>query len=139
MGRPSNTTKKVAKRIKRTDCWIMTGSPIHGYGRLMICGKFYQAHRYFYEKMFGKISTGMTIDHLCRNTICCNPLHLEQVTVRENTLRGIGITAINAKKKNCAKCGGKYTLKKRKQGMFRMCVPCRNKWKRQYVASKSVQ
>jgi hypothetical protein len=28
------------------------------------------------------------IDHLCRETLCCNPEHLEAVTNRENTLRG---------------------------------------------------
>lgn len=31
---------------------------------------------------------GMTLDHLCRNTRCVRPSHLEEVTRPENTRRG---------------------------------------------------
>lgn len=44
----------------------------------------------------------MTVDHLCRNTSCVNPAHLEAVTNKENTLRGLTVTAINAQKTACA-------------------------------------
>ena len=39
------------------------------------------------------VAPGMVRDHLCRNTACVNPAHLEIVTSRENTLGGIGIDA----------------------------------------------
>lgn len=43
----------------------------------------------------------MVLDHLCRNTRCVNPKHLEAVTQKENILRGIGISAQNAVKTHC--------------------------------------
>ena len=36
----------------------------------------------------GKDTSGMDVDHLCRNHRCCNPRHLELVTHRENGYRG---------------------------------------------------
>ncbi len=49
----------------------------------------------------GQIPSGLTLDHLCRVRNCVNPAHLEPVTHRENTLRGDGVTAINARKTSC--------------------------------------
>jgi hypothetical protein len=43
----------------------------------------------------------MTIDHLCRRPLCCNPLHLEAVTMRENLMRGNGWSGRNARKTHC--------------------------------------
>lgn len=48
------------------------------------------AHRMMYEKYKGKIQDGLILDHLCRNTLCVNPDHLEAVTEAINTQRGIG-------------------------------------------------
>ena len=61
------------------------------------------AHRVSYEAFIGAIPVGMTIDHLCRNRKCVNPVHLEVVTIRENTLRGTGCSANNATKTHCPK------------------------------------
>ena len=49
------------------------------------------------------IADGLQIDHLCRVRCCVNPAHLEPVTPRENTLRGVGVTAKNAAKTHCSK------------------------------------
>lgn len=53
---------------------------------------------------------GMVLDHLCRNRNCLEPFHLELVTPKENTLRGKGPSAENARKENCPKCGGVYAV-----------------------------
>jgi len=47
------------------------------------------AHRLAYLHLVGDIPTGLELDHLCRNTLCVNPNHLEPVSHRENILRGM--------------------------------------------------
>lgn len=80
-------------------CWPWTKyvAP-NGYGR---AGRNQQAHRWVYEKIIGPIPEGLTLDHLCRNRSCVNPWHMEPVTMRENTLRGATIPAVNARKTHC--------------------------------------
>lgn len=63
-------------------------------------GKTY-AHRWAYEYFIGPIPDGLHLDHLCRNRRCVNPTHLEPVTVRENLLRGVGPSAMHARKTHC--------------------------------------
>ena len=45
------------------------------------------AHRVSYYLLVGNIPEGLELDHLCRNTSCVNPAHLEAVTRNENMLR----------------------------------------------------
>jgi hypothetical protein len=90
--------------INKDECIIWTGPTIttHGntYGRLK-GKKLILAHRFEYEKVYGKIHSDLVIDHLCRNGLCVNPKHLEAVSNKENILRGEGICAINARKTHC--------------------------------------
>jgi hypothetical protein len=72
-----------------------------GYGGTTHQGKRGQVHRIAYELINGPIPKGMTIDHLCRNRRCCNPEHLEAVTIKTNTMRGTSFSAKNAKKTHC--------------------------------------
>lgn len=58
-------------------------------------------HRFVYALTRGPIPDDKQIDHLCRNTKCANPAHVDLVTSRENTLRGVGPTAQNARKTHC--------------------------------------
>lgn len=71
-------------------CWFWTGSlGAKGYARFRNeHGKKVFVHRWAYELMVGPIPEGLTIDHLCRKTNCCNPEHLEPVTDLENIARG---------------------------------------------------
>jgi hypothetical protein len=72
-------------------CWIWSASLCgRGYGQFW-GGKasgIVMAHRFSYELHVGKIPPGLVIDHLCRNTKCVRPDHLEAVTYAENTRRG---------------------------------------------------
>lgn len=52
------------------------------------------AHRVMYELYRGPIPGGLELDHLCRNTRCINPDHLEPVTHAENVRRGDGAAAL---------------------------------------------
>lgn len=47
------------------------------------------AHRFAYERAHGAIPEGGVIDHLCRNTRCVNPQHMEVVSIGENVRRGV--------------------------------------------------
>lgn len=85
-------------------CWPWLGTQAgQGYGVFHPeRGKAVRAHRFAYEDAVGPIPEGKQLDHLCRNRICVNPSHLEPVTSKENTLRGIGPTALNAQKTHCS-------------------------------------
>ena len=73
-----------------TGCWVSSFKPINtGYTMVSVGpGRFKLAHRFTYEYYRGPIPDGLELDHLCRNRLCCNPLHLEPVTRRENIARG---------------------------------------------------
>ena len=85
-----------------SDCWMWKGAPRgDGYGAMRVRGQEWGIHRLVYTVMVGPIPDGLTIDHLCRRPLCVNPKHLEPVTKRENTLRGFGITAQEARRTQC--------------------------------------
>jgi HNH endonuclease len=75
-----------AKVDKSNDCWNWTGAKNRkGYGSFSKYGQYSpMAHRTSWMIMCGSIPTGLQLDHLCRNTSCVNPDHLEPVTSREN-------------------------------------------------------
>lgn len=76
-------------------CWIWEGSCgngggygwtsiwIHSEGRRQT--KW--THRLAWELLVGPIPAGMTLDHLCPNTRCMNPKHLDPCTRAENSRR----------------------------------------------------
>ena len=72
-----------------TGCWFWMGwESGNGYGKVWFEGSAKMAHRVVYELLVGPIPADLVVDHRCRNRSCCNPTHLEPVTVRENTRRG---------------------------------------------------
>jgi HNH endonuclease len=106
------------------DCWEWIGSRRrHGYGCLQIAGKQYLAHRVVYAVLVGDVPD-MTLDHLCRNTSCVNPDHLEPVPMTVNTQRGYGVTANNARKSACPK-GHDFDTHGYQQRKGRGCLTCR--------------
>lgn len=73
------------------ECWEWTGYKTKdGYGLLGAggrgAGNLY-AHRLAWERWRGVIPDGYEVDHLCFNTSCINPDHLEAVTPQENKSR----------------------------------------------------
>lgn len=79
------------KRMKMdidTGCWEWQKvRNSKGYGKVVIDGKNFQAHRKSYEHFVGPIPEGLEMDHLCSNPCCINPKHLEPVTQLENSNR----------------------------------------------------
>lgn len=111
-------------------CWNWTGSKNGiGYPVASINGVRKNCHRLFYEELVGNLPKELVIDHICRNISCVNPEHLEAVSNKENVLRGIGITAVNARKKFC-KRGHPFDSKNtriwydKKGRRARRCITC---------------
>lgn len=89
-------------RITESGCWEwIAGRSTFGYGITNYQRKQMKAHRASYLVFCGDVPEGLELDHLCRNRACINPAHLECVTSRENTLRGIGPAAMHAAKTHC--------------------------------------
>lgn len=73
-------------------CWIWQRSTNrNGYGMSWDCNqkRTRPAHCILYERHRQPIPEGMTVDHLCKVKCCINPDHLEVVTRRENSQRGM--------------------------------------------------
>lgn len=115
-------------------CWLWTGNKTSkGYGRILVKNsihKYVRAHRFSYELLVGELPSGLQLDHLCHNPGCVNPEHLQVVTSKENTLRGNGLAAKEAKLTHCPK-GHLYNLlntyfeKRNGKIIARRCRICR--------------
>ena len=68
-------------------CWIWLGGKSHGYGCIGINGSTFRLHRVSRIALVGDLTPGDEIDHLCRQTLCWNPDHLEPVSRSENMVR----------------------------------------------------
>lgn len=128
------------------DCWQWTGTITEnrrpGGGKRFLYGvlsistngsvKMVRAHRFSYELLIGPIPENLQLDHLCRNTLCVNPLHLEPVTNKENTDRGDAAEVNRALRLGQLYCrphghllaGSNLNAAALKRGL-RKCEPCR--------------
>lgn len=94
-----------------TACWLATCALRNGYGCARIGGRMVYLHRYMYITLIAPLppwrETGdpkidVELDHKrCQTRCCANAMHLEPVTGRINTLRGDGLSALNAVKTSC--------------------------------------
>lgn len=132
-------------RVDADGCWVWTGSCFGGnvgkngvrYGRISRDGKQIAVHRASYEAHVGPIPAGLVIDHLCRNTFCINPAHLEAVTQQENVLRGLG-----AMKSHCPHghelSGSNLRIQKRRtKASKRICATCHVEQNRAWRARRA--
>jgi len=82
--------ENLVMRDPNSGCWLWTGTLNNrGYGMVGVQGKMQLVHRTIYELFKGSIPLGLQLDHKCRTSACANPDHLEPVTNRENTMRGL--------------------------------------------------
>lgn len=73
---------------KSGDCWTWKGSlTTDGYGLISASGenRGRLAHRVMYEHMVGPVRADQHVDHMCRNTRCVNPSHLQAVSNKLNS------------------------------------------------------
>lgn len=115
---------RIVSRIRRTGCcwqWV-GGTNSNHYGTVSFRGRVVMVHRLVYEDTHGPIPAGLTLDHLCHNTDCVNPDHLEPVTHAENRRR----SAVE----RCPRCGElrvRYST-----GRGYRCVSCHLAQQREY-------
>lgn len=121
----------ISRKVKKVPggCWEWMGSINRdGYGQVGFRKKVWRVHRLVYLHLVGPIDSP-ALDHLCRNRRCCNPEHLEPVSHRENTMRGVSPIAQNPHKTHCAK-GHKYSGEN--LGFTRLgaraCMTCRREF-----------
>lgn len=77
-----------------TECWNWDNKIVNGtnlYGRFYYNDVRYAAHVFSYMIYVGDIMEESDTDHLCRNTKCVNPKHLENVSELENIRRSRGV------------------------------------------------
>lgn len=126
--------KTLQRFIQKVELDIITGcwdwkSRInnHGYGVFGIKNKNYYSHRLSYEYFKEEIPKNTELDHLCKNTKCCNPEHLEAVSHKENIFRSNAPTTINHFKTHCIR-GHEFTPENtlKIKGTGRNCKKCRS-------------
>lgn len=105
-------------------CWRYMGRTTRdGYGLCYAEGRSWVTHRYVYTQLVGPIPTDHVLDHLrdgrsiaagpCKHRDCCNPAHVEPVTVTENSRR---VVTFNSTKTQCRR-GHDYAT----HGIARVC------------------
>lgn len=77
-----------------TNCWIWHGAKSRGQGNTQWYGSFHfrnrvvRAHKFAFLALGKKeLRDGEELDHLCQNSLCVRPCHLESVTKHQNIER----------------------------------------------------
>jgi hypothetical protein len=136
-GNVVNPMARFLEKISLADngCWIWAGGVNNrGYPcfSLWALGRRHvYAHRYAYELFIGPIPGHLQLDHLCRTPACVNPTHLEAVTSRENTHRGMAPSAIAWRGNQCHR-GHNLAVHgyERKDRFGRICRACQRQRRR---------
>lgn len=129
-------------------CWVWKGDkhtrPTSQYGRFWISERIMEdgkreqirkmAHRASWEDIhkLGTIPEGMTLDHICKCTLCVRPDHLRLATTHENFIENsTSPFALNKKKTECKNghpfVEGNFVWIKRPEDArpHRGCIVCR--------------
>lgn len=84
-------------------CWIWTGAKQNsGYGRVWNGEESRMASREAYRSMVGTIPEERQMHHwYCQNKQCCNPLHVEPITMIENVMKPDGAIGKKIRMTHC--------------------------------------
>ena len=108
-------------------CWLWSGYEEDGYGRIRIEGSLQYVHRAAYVAFVRPLAEGETVDHKCRNTLCCNPKHLQSKTLSENVALGNADRTITGKQTyECPRCAGAMIPRNGTRALYLNCLNCGN-------------
>jgi len=83
-------------------CWEWKAGKLDtGYGLFTVGNSSVNAHRFSWSLSRMEIPKGLHVDHMCKNIVCVNPLHLDAVTPQEHVMRENSVCAQNARKTYC--------------------------------------
>lgn len=117
------------------DCWISTYSVAsHGYAQIGWDNgggdrHIVLAHRASWEYAMGPVPLGHTLDHLCKQKRCVNPAHMRILTNYENARRTAGRDWPLGQCINGHPNSESYV----QPAGTRVCRPCAQKWRADYI------
>jgi hypothetical protein len=137
----------VPDAVDDAPCWLWNGQLVrNGYGYTQLEGRRVYVHRLAWELLRAPIPDELKLDHVCHNKDtgchargrcphrrCCNPAHLDPVTVKENNAR------MHGRRTHCVN-GHEYTPANtyRHPDGSRACRICkRETWRRWKERSRS--
>jgi len=140
--KPKQTTEQRfwAKVKQAGDCWEWTGAATpKGYGNFRNGdAKTVGPHRWAYEALRAPIPPGLEIDHLCQNTLCVNPWHLEPVPTEVNNQRKpLQVTRLQVVCSEGHALDRENTYVQQSTG-YRYCRICSRRRQSEYAARKRV-
>ncbi len=94
--------KHICENVTVTDsgCWEWNLScSSSGYGQFTYRKRYWNTHRYVWEFHNGTIENGAVIRHLCHNRKCCNILHLNIGSHKDNYNDSVDVHASAAKER----------------------------------------
>jgi hypothetical protein len=98
----------------------------NGYGLFAVGHASVLAHRFSKALDIGYAPRKLHVDHMCKNIICVNPIHLDVVSPAEHLLRESSVCAQNKRKSECDH-GHEFNEKNtyvRHDGTGRACRRC---------------
>ena len=124
-----NELDRFFKRLIVTPyCWIVKrrGNSQSPYASISVksTGGSLYSHIYSYVYYKGEYDRTLEMDHLCRNTICVNPDHLEPVTRAENTMRGTSPAGYMMRNGYCVRGHSPECIRKQGRSHWNHCGEC---------------
>lgn len=106
----------------KTPCWAwLCTINEKGYAKFFANRKVYRAHKFIYELIVGAVPKGLVLDHKCRTRHCVNPYHLDPVTPKVNTERGVVAQVIGQRGRDMTHCrkGHEFTIENTHHILFK--------------------